>query len=162
VIQIDPDGDPGLTRRRLMQAGGVAAAGLMLGAVPANGATIAPTSTGPAYLRRSSYTRLKGTAFTTTGARGANVTLRLAEVADLARARSEKSLAGSDAAFALTLTGPRKTLLAGSVHELRHASLGAFSLFLVPVGRPSSTEQRYEIVVDRSMAIASAKAVAPR
>lgn len=162
MIQTDLDGDPGLTRRRLVQAGGAAAIGLMLGAVPASGAAIAPSGTTPAYLRRSTYTRLKGTALTSTDASGAKVTLRLAEVADLARARSDKSLAGSDAAFALTLTGPRKTLLAGSMHELRHASLGSFSLFLVPVGRPTKTEQSYEVVVDRSLAIASAKAVAPR
>jgi hypothetical protein len=162
MIQNDLDGDPGLTRRRLVQAGGAAAVGLMLGAVPASGAAIALPGTTPAYLRRASYARLKGAALTATGARGAKVTLRIAEVGDLARARAEKSYAGRDDAFALTLNGPRGALLSGSVHELRHASLGTFSLFLVPVGRPTKTEQSYEVVVDRAMAIASARAVAPR
>ncbi len=162
MIHDDAGGDLLLTRRRIVQIGGAAAVGLALGGAGSARAASATSTTAPAYLRRSSYAKLKGTAFTATGASGTKVTLRLAEVADLARARSEKSLAGSDAAFALTLTGPRKTLLAGSVHELRHASLGAFSLFLVPVGRPTSTEQRYEVVVDRSMTQASAGAVAPR
>jgi hypothetical protein len=162
VSQTDLDGDQGLTRRRLVQAGGAAAVGLMLGAAPASGAAIALPGTTPAYLRRASYARLKGTALTTTGASGANVTLRLAEVADLARARVERSYVARDDAFSLTLTGPRGAPLSGSVHELRHASLGTFSLFLVPVGRPTKTEQSYEVVVDRSMTIASAKALAPR
>jgi hypothetical protein len=157
----DAGGDLLLTRRRIVQLGGAAVAGLALGgAATARAATL--LSTTPAHLRRSSYARLKGTAFTASGAGGTKVTLRLAEVADLARARSDRSLKGSDAAFALALTGPGKALLAGSVHELRHASLGTFSLFLVPVGRPTKTEQSYEVVVDRAMAIASAKAVAPR
>ena len=162
MIQFELDGDPGLTRRRLVQAGGAAAVGLMLGAVPAGAAAKPVSNTAPAYLRRSSYARLKGTALTATDARGAKVTLRIAEIADLARARVEKSIAGRDDAFALTLTGARSALLDGSIHELRHASMGSFSLFLVPVGRPSKTEQSYEVVVDRSMAIASASAIAPR
>jgi hypothetical protein len=161
VIHEDAGGELLLTRRRIVQLGGAAAAGLVLGGAGSARAASAGSTTGPAYLRRSSYSQLKNTAFTATAAGGATVTLRLAEVADLARARSEKSLAGSDAAFALTLTGPRKTPLAGSLHELRHASLGTFSLFLVPVGRPTSTDQRYEVVVDRSMTQASAGALAP-
>ncbi len=162
MIQFELDGDPRVTRRRLVQAGAVAAAGLMLGAVPARGAAIAAPGTTPAYLRRSSYARLKGAALTTTGVGGAKVQLRIGETADLARARGDRSLSGRDDAFALTLTGPRGAPLSGSVHELRHTTLGTFSLFLAPVGRPTRTEQSYEVVVDRSMAIASARAVAPR
>jgi hypothetical protein len=47
------------------------------------------------------------------------------------------------------------------VLELRHATLGTFSVFVTPVGRPTKALQRYEVVVDRSMTLASANAVAP-
>jgi hypothetical protein len=162
VIHEDVGGDLLLTRRRLVQVGGAAAVGLALGSAATARAATLISSAAPAHLRRSSYARLQGSALTATSAGDSKVTLRLAEVADLARARSDKALKGSDAAFALALTGPVSAPLSGSVHELRHASLGTFALFLAPVGRPTKTEQSYEIVVDRSLAIASARALAPR
>lgn len=149
-----------LTRRRLVQAGGVAAAGLYLGGLSAS-ASAATAAAGPAYLRRASYVKLTNSAFTATSAGGARASLRLAEVSDLVRARTEKSLQGSDNAFALVFTGPRSTPLAGAIHELRHATLGTFALFIAPVGRATAAGQRYEVVIDRSMTLASARSVAP-
>jgi hypothetical protein len=160
MTDVDTRGGALLTRRRLVQAGGVAAAGLYLGGLSAS-ASAATAAAVPAYLRRASYAKLTNAAFTATGASGAKVTLRLAEVSDLARARAEKSLEGSDNAFALAFSGPRATPLPGTVTELRHATLGTFAVFIAPVGRATAAEQRYEVVVDRSMTLASARSAAP-
>lgn len=162
MTEIDVEVDQLLTRRRLVQVGGAAAVGVALGSLSLPEIGNALVASPPAYLRRSSYAKLKGTSFTATGARGAKVTLRLEEIADLARARVEKSFAGRDDAFALTLTGPAGAALDGAIHELRHASLGTFSLFIAPVGRLTATQRRFEVVVDRSMTVAAATAVAPR
>lgn len=157
----DLDSASGMTRRRLVQVGGAAAATIYLAGLT-SAAAVAATVAAPAYLRRASYAALRGTTFTASGAAGASVALRLDDVADLVRARTEKALAGRDDAFALTLSGPRATPLAAGSYAIGHASLGSFSLFLAPVGRPSATLQSYEVVVDRSTTLASAQAVAPR
>lgn len=165
MMAIESDDWPGLlTRRRLIQASGATAATLYLGALTAGApAAFGATAAGaPAYLRRSSYARLTNSAFTAAATGGAKATLRLVEVADLARARSEKSFAGRDDAFALTFTGAPGAPLTSAIHELRHASLGTFSVFIAPVGRPTRTEQRYEVVIDRSVTLAAATSAAPR
>lgn len=161
MTTIDSDDVLGrLTRRRLVQAGGAAAASLYLGTLPSRAAAaVAPAA--PAYLRRSSYAMLKNSAFAVAGARGAKTTLRLTAVADLARARLESSLRDRDDAFALTFTGPSGAPLASATHELRHPRLGTFSVFMAPVGRPTRSAQRYEVVVDRSVTLAAAKGAAP-
>lgn len=141
--------------------GGAAAATLYLGGLTSRAAAAVATARAPAYLRRSSYATLRNSAFTTAGAGGARTTLRLVDVADLERARSEKKLAGRDDAFALTFDGAAGASLASGVRELRHATLGTFSIFIAPVGRPTKTAQRYEVVVDRSMTVAAAKGAAP-
>lgn len=140
--------EPKLTRRRLVLSGGAAVAGLyVIGAVPA----VAAAATAPAYLRRSSYTAYKGVAFSVVGPTGAIITLRLLAVSDLARAKQTPSLAGADDAFALTFSGPAAKQLGSGIRKLRHPALGWVSLFITPSGR-ATTEQRYEVVVDRAPA----------
>jgi len=98
--------EPTVTRRRFVQAGGAAAAGLYLSGLPA----IASAASGPAHLRRSAYSGRVGTTFQAVSVTGATVALRLTGVADLARATQTRSLAGRDDAFALTFTGPPGSL----------------------------------------------------
>jgi len=135
--------EPTVTRRRFVQAGGAAAAGLYLSGLPA----IASAASGPAHLRRSAYSGRVGTTFQAVSVTGATVALRLTGVADLARATQTRSLAGRDDAFALTFTGPPGSLRSG-IANLRHPSLAWVALFITPVGR--SVNQLYEVVVDRA------------
>ena len=142
--QLDPCLTPGLTRRRLVVAGGTAAAGLfLLGGLPA----WAAAAGGPAYLRRSSYKGLTGATVKAMNEAGATVALRLTAISDLARAKQTRSLRGHEDAFALTFIGPSGALGSG-IHALRHPRLGWVSLFVTPAGRPART-QSYEVVVDR-------------
>ena len=139
----------GLTRRSLLCAGATAGAAVALGVQP-----WAAAAAGPGYLRRSGYAGLEGTHFTVeTGAQP--VVLRLESVADVAGAASRRSLAGSDDAFALTLSGPLADPLDSGIHTLRHPSLGSFELFSSPVDTPDGN-RLYEIVVDRSVGVRAA------
>ena len=88
-----------LTRRRLIQVGGSAAAVMYIGRLP----TLAlADTTAPGFLRRSSYAGLVGSEFE---AVGSGATLTLTAVADLARAQSEPAFVGRDDAFALSFVG---------------------------------------------------------
>jgi hypothetical protein len=137
-----------LTRRRLVLSGGAAVAGLyVMGGLPAVASAV---TTAPAYLRRSSYTSYKGVSFSAIGPTGATVALRLLEVSDLVRAKQTRSLVGSDAAFALSFSGPAAKPLGSGIRQLRHPTLGWVSLFITPAGRATATEQRYDVVVDRA------------
>ena len=136
--------EPSLTRRRLVQSGGAAVAGLcVLGGLPAE----ALASSGPPHLRRSLWATRTGRAFPAVGASGGTGKLHLIEVADLARAKTTPALAGREDAFALTFSGPPG--LGSGIASLRHPTLWWVSVFITPVG-PATTEQRYEAVVDRA------------
>jgi len=149
--------EPGLTRRRLVQAGGAATAVLYLG-----GLTGTASAAGvPSFLTRSAYTSLADPQFGAVTGSGLTTTLRLTDVADLARAGQEPAFAGRDDAFALLFSGPADLVLDSAIHELRHSALGAFSVFISPVSASGNGEQRYEVVVDRSVRLASALADAP-
>jgi hypothetical protein len=115
----------------------------------------------PPYLTRSAYAGLGDAPFTALTASGLPATLRLTAVGDLARARQEPSFAGREDAFALLLSGPGDRVLDSGIHELRHPALGAFTVFISPVQAIVGAEQRYEVVVDRSVRLASAMQEAP-
>jgi len=137
--------EPKLTRRHLVQIGGASVAVWYLGGPTARAAAASE----PAYLRRASYTGLTGKRFAAVTPGGASVSLRLAAVGDLVRARFEPSLRGHDAAFALTFTGPAANFMESGISRLQHPTLGWVSLFISPAG-PTTTMQSYEVVVDRS------------
>jgi hypothetical protein len=143
-----------LTRRRLIQVGGGAAAVLYLDRLPA--LALADT-TAPGFLRRSAYVALVGSQFQ---AVGVGATLTLTAVSDLVRAQDEPAFVGRDDAFALTFVGPADVVLAGGTHELAHPTLGSFAVFITPIQRPAET-QSYELVVDRSVALGAARQEAP-
>jgi hypothetical protein len=130
-----------LTRRSLLRTGTVAAAALV-GLRPW---AAARAEAAPSHLLRSSYAGLVGRRFTT-----GPVELRLLSVSDLAGARVQSSLVGSEDAFALAFSGPLGTPLDAGTHTVHSAELGTFELFVVPVEQPRS-DRRYEAVVDRSV-----------
>jgi len=131
-----------LTRRSLLRAGAVAAATTLLGIRPWSAT---PAAAAAGHLRRSAYTGLIGQGFAV-----GSLELRLLAVADLAGAAFDKSLAGSEDAFALTFAGPLGPALEAGTHILSHAALGTFELFVGPVEQPRA-DRRYEAVVDRSV-----------
>ena len=73
----------------------------------------------------------------------------LAEVTPLGRSATGRSVAGSDVgrpeAFSLVFRAPRDAQLAQRIHRLEHDALGAFELFLVPIGLDAEG-MRYEAV----------------
>jgi hypothetical protein len=115
----------------------------------------------PSYLTRAAYVPLAGAPFGAATANGMT-TLRLTAVGDLARAGREPAFAGRDDAFALLFSGPRDSVLDSGIHELRNPDLGAFSVFISPVQASGQAEQHYEVVVDRSVRLASAIQDAPQ
>jgi hypothetical protein len=127
------------SRRSLLRAGAIAVT--LVGLRP-----WAPTSAAaaPGHLLRSSYAGREGQRFV-----AGSVDLRLISVADLAGASVDRSLRGSEDAFALVFSGPLDAALEAGTHTVRHADLGRFELFVAPVERPRS-DRRYEAVVDRS------------
>jgi len=146
------DGSPiHLSRRRLIALGGGATAALYLPGF----ASVAAASGVPAYLKRSSYAALVGSSFGS----GAG-TLTLTAVSDLVRADTDPSFVGRDDAFALSFAGPKDAVLESGIHSLSSGALGSFDVFITPVGEPGSS-QSYEVVVDRSVRLATAEDLAP-
>src|SRR4051812_2363008 len=93
----------GLTRRGLLQAGGLAGAAAFVGGrpwSPESAAAAAAADDGtPAHLLRSSYVSIKDPSFVV----GNATQLQLVAVSDLPAASVVSELAGSEDAFALTL-----------------------------------------------------------
>lgn len=83
------------------------------------------------------------------GARGGErpPVLRLRTVADLPAAETTGTT-GSELCFSALFSGPLAAPLSQQTYRLRHAALGAFSVFLVPVGRPGK-ERSYEATFNR-------------
>jgi hypothetical protein len=137
---------PALTRRGVLQAGAATAAGAYFFLHPwaAHAVTAGQSSADvPAYLLRSSYLALDNPTFAV-----AKTTLRLEEVADLPAAPGVASLRDSEDAFALYFSGPGVRSLAPGTHQIRHSELGAFDLYIGPVGQANG-DQCLEVVVNR-------------
>lgn len=149
-----------LTRRRLVQVGGASTALVALGGL-GRAAGIAAAAVDRRHFSRASYLTLGDRMFDAATPDGATSRLKLTDVADLARARTEPGFAGRDDAFALTFTGPGSRPLPAGITTLRNSVLGEFELFLAPAG--AATDVRtYELVVDRSVPVGDVLADAPR
>ena len=135
-----------LTRRSLIRTGTGVAAATLAGLRPWAPARAAAA---PSHLLRSSYAGRVGQRFAAGRAK-----LRLVSVSDVAGVAVQPALAGSEDAFALAFSGPLDGALEAGTYTLRHAELGTFELFVVPVGRPRS-DRRYEAVVDRSVGVST-------
>ena len=129
-----------LTRRQVLELGASACLVAILGQVRSASAAEADATVAD-YLRREPWLPLVGSNVDVE-----DVTLRLAEVADLPQ------LAGRDDAFALEFTGPSGALNSGT-YPFQHAALGSFEMFASPVDTAVASEQRYEVVVDRSVGV---------
>jgi hypothetical protein len=139
----------GLTRRGLLQAGGLAGAAAFVGGrpwSPESAAAAAPADDGtPAHLLRSSYVSIKDPSFVV----GNATQLQLVAVSDLPAASVVSELAGSEDAFALTLYGPAG--LEQGTHAFSNSDLGAFDFFIAADGAAGTS---YTVVVNRSVGAA--------
>jgi hypothetical protein len=147
------------TRRGALQAGAATAAGAYFFLHPwaAHAVTAGQSSADvPAYLLRSSYLALDNPTFAV-----ATTTLRLEEVADLPAAPGVASLRGSEDAFALYFSGPGVRKLAPGTHQIRHSELGAFDLYIGPVGQANG-DQRLEVVVNRVLSKKESRRTPPK
>jgi hypothetical protein len=98
------------------------------------------------FLTRSVLSGQLRTPFAVEG-QGKRLSLRLVEVGDLASAQAAGTV-GSDLSFAALWSGPAGVPLPQRTYRLNHPQLGAFAIFLVPVGRPGKVRY-YEAVFNR-------------
>jgi hypothetical protein len=129
----EPTTANGVTRRSLLQTGGGAMLVALVGGGPWSVAKALAADAVPAHLRRSTYLPLVGSTFT-----AGSHALRL-----------EAVTGDREDVFGLTFTGAP---LEQGIHELRHSQLGAFSLFVAPVG--AARDQ--QAVIDRSVTLPQA------
>ncbi|HEY7066457.1 MAG TPA: hypothetical protein VII06_33600 [Chloroflexota bacterium] len=83
-----------------------------------------------------------GEAFRAHAGDGPPLALELIEATDLS---GGKAPADRRAPFSLVLRGPLTPLLPQQIYRLEHDALGAFDLFIVPIG-PDAHGMRYEAV----------------
>jgi hypothetical protein len=108
---------------------GVGGAGRALastGGAGLEGAGIAKPRGGPAYLRHASYGPLVGSDFRVHLPEARALRFKLVEA---------RVLRGPGEAFSLLFRGRRRPDFEGGTYRIEHPSLGAFELFLNPVGR---------------------------
>ncbi|MET0554954.1 MAG: hypothetical protein ABW221_18070 [Vicinamibacteria bacterium] len=98
------------------------------------------------FLTRSVLSGQLRTPFTVEG-QAKRLSLQLVEVGDLASAQTAGTV-GSDLSFAALWSGPVGMPLPQQTYRLNHPQLGAFAIFLVPVGRPGKVRY-YEAVFNR-------------
>jgi hypothetical protein len=96
-------------------------------------------------LTRSVLSGQLRTPFAVEGAK--RLSLQLVDVRDLPSAQASGTV-GSDWCFAALWSGPSSLPLDQRTYRLHHPQLGAFSIFLVPVGRPARLRY-YEAVFNR-------------
>jgi len=114
-----------LTRRRLLQSGGVALVAVAVGELPA----LASPARGAAALRRSTFAPLVGDEFMLD-----DVRVQLAAVDRYGRGRA-RTARDSDAAFVLIFHAPKRApRLEQAVMTIRHPRIGAVELLVSPAG----------------------------
>jgi hypothetical protein len=136
----------GVTRRRLLQAGGTS---LALAAVGGAGRVVTAGAAAPAAdaLRRSRYAPHVGRTFRLTAPDGTSIQAKLAAVEDLAPALQPR-LRGSDDAFVLIFRGPARPRLEQDVLDIRNPAAGRAALLASPSSR-GRHGQDYAVVVNR-------------
>ena len=100
----------------------------------------------PGGLSRSTFRELLDERFSARGD-GASVTLVLTSVRDLPEA-DRRGLVDNEDCFLLRFRGPVRRPLAQGTYTLQHFLLGAFPMFLVPMGG-SPRSRVYEAVINR-------------
>lgn len=139
--------EQGLTRGGLFKLGAVAA--FAAGAVPAGRALAAPGRArsrltvprgGPAYLRHETFVPHVGSTFRVARPELPPLRVRLLE---------SKRRHGAGESFSLLFHDNRQARVQQGTYRIEHPSLGAFDLFLVPVGR-GVRGQDIEAVINRT------------
>lgn len=105
----------------------------------------APAGAG-GWFSKASYPPLVGTTFFVTTAAG-TASLKLTAVEDLPPASPKQRSAPADGRFSLLFTSA-SSFVQGT-YPVRHSTLGAANLFVVPVSGKAATPQRYELIVNR-------------
>jgi Domain of unknown function (DUF6916) len=129
-----------ISRRGLLQTGGVAAVGALFGDL----AAVASAQTTPGSLRRSRFAPYIGQRVSLTPARGRAVGGRLVAVEDVAT----KALAGSEHVYVLRFRAARASALAARITTVRHPRFGVVEL-LMTEGPRNRDGQDYLAVVNR-------------
>ncbi len=76
-------------------------------------------------------------------------TMRLIEVTDRRRAAAmEAKVTPAGECFSIVFRGPRRRVLSQHVYQIRHETLGEFSLLVVPMGH-NRMGGRYEAIINR-------------
>ena len=76
--------------------------------------------------------------------------MKLVEVKNLRPAKGDAAVNNLEESFSLIFIASRGQKIEQKVYSIRHAALGKFSLFLVPVGRRTRTSpEYYEAVINR-------------
>jgi hypothetical protein len=137
------------SRRNFLKTGtmGLLCAGLPLGLADAVIGRSTSGGLGANGFTRDAFAPYVGTTFRIK-ADSASVNLRLAKITDLkAISKTPSRIAGRES-FSLLFEGSSKApLLAQDTRLVQHQQLGSFSLFLVPVGKPTS--RHYEAIIIR-------------
>ena len=142
-MDVEAVDEQGLTRGGLFKLGAVAA--LAAGAVPAGRALaaesgVSPLRGGPAYLHQETFVPHVGSAFRVVRPGLSPLRVRLLE---------SKQLQGPGKSFSLLFHGKLRAQVQQGIYRIEHRSLGAFDLFLVPVGR-GVRGQDLEAVINRT------------
>lgn len=96
-------------------------------------------------LRLTSFTELIGSSFRVFAQRVAELELILVEASPSRRAAPNSDQADS---FSLVFTGPAHRQLDQQIYRFEHARVGAFELFIVPIGSNGAIV-KYEAVINR-------------
>jgi hypothetical protein len=147
-----------MTRREALALGaaaGVTATAGVPGAAFAGGVLGDTGAAAPGYLRRSTYVERVGEWFIADGR-----ILTLVAVEDVAGAAVDDDLKGREDAFSLVFNGVADALVS-SLYQVHHEELGPFPLFLGPTGRVRELSQEYNAIVDRTVRVKRATALAP-
>ena len=76
--------------------------------------------------------------------------MKLVEVKSLRPAKGDAAVKSLEESFSLVFLASRGQKIEQKVYSIRHAALGKFSLFLVPIGRRTrTTPEYYEAVINR-------------
>jgi hypothetical protein len=143
---------PGVGRREFVrQVGTFAAAAAALNPMRARAQRADSSSSkkkGPimlAELNHALFASRVGATFEATINPAFTVTLELVEATLLPVQPNRPAALGARAPFSLVFRAPRGTDIPQRTYELRHPEIGAFGIFLVPIG-PDETGPRYEAV----------------
>lgn len=70
-------------------------------------------------------------------------------VIELILTEAKEAKSGPATSISLIFQGPEEPVLAQATYTLHHPSLGAFTLFLVPIAGPDPTKRHYQAILSK-------------